>query len=83
LTGTVFVAAPCATAYLTAVGGRNIIDNVDVAAGGFSGTIPAGLSTLPELIELNLGLNKLTGALPATICLPGVSKLQVSVLWTS
>eukprot|EP00775_Hariotina_reticulata_P008472 gene8472-8655_t len=67
-------------AYLTATTGESLLDNVDLAGGGISGTIPAGLSTLPDLIELNLGLNRLTGTLPSPVCLEGESKLQVFIV---
>lgn len=46
---------------------------------GLNGTLPEGLVNLPELVELNLQLNRLTGRLPSNLCGVGSNLTVLSV----
>lgn len=57
----------------------------DVEAGrvpGLQGTVPPELGNLPQLRQLSLELNSLTGTLPASLCPEGGERLHCCRRWT-
>ncbi|KAG2430827.1 hypothetical protein HXX76_009801 [Chlamydomonas incerta] len=61
-------------AYLTALTYLSLANN------GLGGTLPAGLTALPNLRILDLSLNALTGSLPA-VWFSGANKLGAGTVW--